>query len=149
VRTRPDPHQKEIAAVPLSENEQRQLEAIERALYAEDPKFAAALNSADLRRHVVRRLRRAAALFLVGVVLLVCTFVNVWYGAAGFVVMFVGALGMVTAAKRLSGRNRPPLAALGPDGRPQPRATPSRQHQRQPWRERVEERWRRRWEDRG
>ena len=33
--------------MPLSEHEQRLLEQMERALYAEDPKFASTLRSAD------------------------------------------------------------------------------------------------------
>ena len=35
--------------VPLSENEQRLLEQMERALYAEDPKFASAMRGANRR----------------------------------------------------------------------------------------------------
>ena len=34
-------------AVPLSEHEQRQLDQIEQALYAEDPKFAQAVRAQD------------------------------------------------------------------------------------------------------
>jgi hypothetical protein len=48
--------------VPLSEHEQRLLEQMERALHAEDPKFASALQGDKLRR----RLRRRAALAIVG-----------------------------------------------------------------------------------
>jgi hypothetical protein len=49
--------------VPLSEHEQRLLEQMERALHAEDPKFASALQGDKLRR----RLRRRVALAAVGV----------------------------------------------------------------------------------
>jgi hypothetical protein len=49
--------------VPLSEHEQRLLEQMERALHAEDPKFAEALQGARLRR----RLRRRAAVAVLGV----------------------------------------------------------------------------------
>ena len=35
--------------MPLSDHEQRLLEQIERALYAEDPKFASTVSSTDLR----------------------------------------------------------------------------------------------------
>src|SRR6266496_322696 len=45
-------------AVPLSDHEQRLLEQIERALYAEDPKFASTVSSTDLRTHARRRGRR-------------------------------------------------------------------------------------------
>ncbi len=50
--------------MPLSEHEQRLLEQMERALYAEDPKFASALRGSDLRG----RYRRRALLGVVGVV---------------------------------------------------------------------------------
>jgi Protein of unknown function (DUF3040) len=49
--------------VPLSEHEQRLLEQMERALHAEDPKFASALQGDKLRK----RLRRRAAVAIVGV----------------------------------------------------------------------------------
>jgi membrane-associated phospholipid phosphatase len=49
--------------VPLSEHEQRLLEQMERALHAEDPKFASALQGDKLRR----RLRRRVALAVLGV----------------------------------------------------------------------------------
>jgi hypothetical protein len=49
--------------VPLSEHEQRLLEQMERALHAEDPKVASALQGDKLRR----RLRRRVALAVVGV----------------------------------------------------------------------------------
>jgi hypothetical protein len=49
-------------SVPLSDHEQRLLEQMERALHAEDPKFASALQGGRLRR----RLRRRAGLALIG-----------------------------------------------------------------------------------
>ncbi len=49
--------------MPLSEHEQRLLEQMERALHAEDPKFASALQGDKLRR----RLRRRVALAVLGV----------------------------------------------------------------------------------
>jgi hypothetical protein len=44
--------------VPLSEHEQRLLEQMERALYAEDPKFASTLRSAGPRPGSRRRAHR-------------------------------------------------------------------------------------------
>ena len=46
--------------MPLSDHEQRLLEQIERALYAEDPKFATSVRATDLRTHYRRRLIRSA-----------------------------------------------------------------------------------------
>ena len=134
--------------MPLSENEQRQLEAIERALYAEDPKFASSLNSSDLRSHARRKLRRSVAVLVVGALLLVGIVVNVWLPVVGIVLMFIGAIGVVQQAKRLSGRTTTPLAVIGPDGTPAPRVPrASKPRSREGWRERVEQRWRRRFDD--
>jgi len=49
--------------VPLSDHEQRLLDEIEQALYAEDPKFAASVRAARTRS----RTRRSAALCVTGV----------------------------------------------------------------------------------
>jgi hypothetical protein len=56
--------------MPLSEHEQRVLEQIERALYADDPKFAATVRGIDPRTLHRRRYLRAAIGGIVGVVLL-------------------------------------------------------------------------------
>jgi len=134
--------------VPLSEHEQRLLDQIERALYAEDPKFASSLNSSDLRSHARRKLRRSVAVLVVGALLLVGIVVNVWLPVAGIVLMFIGAIGVVQQAKRLSGRTPTPLAVIGPDGSPTPRAPrASKARSREGWRDRVEQRWKRRFDD--
>ena len=57
--------------MPLSEHEQRLLDQIERALYAEDPKFASTVRGARLRRPSRRRRLQGIALFVLGVALLV------------------------------------------------------------------------------
>ena len=51
-------------SVPLSEHEQRQLEQIEQALYAEYPRFASAVRSADPRVHYQRRVVYGVLTFL-------------------------------------------------------------------------------------
>ncbi len=56
--------------MPLSDHEQRLLEQMERALYAEDPKFATSMRGADLRRRYRRRAIVAAFVFLLGIVVL-------------------------------------------------------------------------------
>jgi ferric-dicitrate binding protein FerR (iron transport regulator) len=56
--------------VPLSEHERRQLEQIEQALRAGDPRFADAVRAADPRVHYRRRVIAAAVGFLAGVGLL-------------------------------------------------------------------------------
>src|SRR5882672_4764925 len=57
--------------MPLSEHEQRLLDQIERALYAEDPKFASTVRGARLRRPSRRRRLQGIALFVLGIALLV------------------------------------------------------------------------------
>jgi hypothetical protein len=56
--------------VPLSEHEQRVLEQIERALYADDPKFAATVRGIDPRTLVRRRIIRAVVGVVIGLALL-------------------------------------------------------------------------------
>jgi len=68
--------------VPLSEHEQRVLEQIERALYADDPKFAATVRGIDPRTLHRRRYLRAAIGGVVGI----------FFGIPGIIVgPFVGA----------------------------------------------------------
>jgi len=62
--------------VPLSEHEQHLLEQMERALYAEDPKFASSLRGRDPRSNFRRRVLLAGTAFVVGVVLLMLGLYN-------------------------------------------------------------------------
>ncbi|MBV9847166.1 MAG: DUF3040 domain-containing protein [Kutzneria sp.] len=85
--------------MPLSEHEQRLLDQIERALYAEDPKFATTVRGARLRRPSRRRRLYGIALFAAGVALLVFGVIVPLKLASipivsvlGFLVMFLGAL---------------------------------------------------------
>ena len=57
--------------MPLSEHEQRMLDQIESALYAEDPKFASTVKGGGFRTATSRRRLQAAALFVLGLVLLI------------------------------------------------------------------------------
>ena len=84
--------------MPLSEHEQRLLDQIERALYAEDPKFASTVRGARLRPSRRRRLQ-GLVLFVLGVALLVCgmlvplkVFAIPVVSVVGFLMMFVGAV---------------------------------------------------------
>lgn len=129
--------------MPLSENEQRQLEAIERALLADDPKFAATVRSSDLRTHTRRRLVRAALIFGLGLVLLVCVIFSEVFGILGFGLMFIGALLGASALRRLHG---PADGLRGVTRQAGPRRVS--RPQQQGWKARVEDRWKRRWEER-
>ncbi|HEX7353440.1 MAG TPA: DUF3040 domain-containing protein [Mycobacteriales bacterium] len=92
--------------MPLSEHEQRQFELIERALYADDPKFAAAVRRREPAAVGRRRLAVAALTVLLGVgTLLAGVILPLWYvGVAGFVVMLGGALLGVAAVRMMTGR---------------------------------------------
>jgi hypothetical protein len=98
--------------VPLSDHEQRLLDEIEQALYAEDPKFAASVRSARARS----RTRRSALLCGFGVLaglalVLVGLVANVIaLSVIGFVLV-VGACGY--AAQLLRGRDNSATAPSG------------------------------------
>ncbi|WP_328858220.1 DUF3040 domain-containing protein [Williamsia herbipolensis] len=86
--------------MPLSEHEQRMLEQIENALYAEDPKFASNVRRRRVRGGSTTRKRlQAAVLFVVGLLLLIGGLVvDVTVGGfpilslVGFLVMFAAGL---------------------------------------------------------
>ena len=141
--------------MPLSEHEQRLLDQIERALYAEDPKFATTVRSTDLRTHMRRRLRRAAFVLVVGVVLLVLGLsTSPAVGIAGFAVMVIALLLGLSALKRLGGSSTTLRTVGGIASRPT-RGASSRSKPAKPskgqgsLRERLEQRWNRRWDERG
>jgi hypothetical protein len=97
--------------MPLSDHEQRMLDQIESALYAEDPKFASSVRGGGLRAPTARRRLQGAALFVVGLAMLVCgiPFKEAMIGTfpilsvLGFVVMFGGVVLAITGP-RLSAR---------------------------------------------
>ena len=139
--------------MPLSEHEQRLLDQIERALYAEDPKFASTVRATDLRTHMRRRLRRAAGVLVLGFGLLIAGALSAkpLVGVAGFVVMLGALLLALSAWKRL-GSGPAPLRPVGGDRPPRSGGRSRPQKQRGPsggLRSRLEERWQRRWDERG
>ena len=90
--------------MPLSEHEQRQLEQIEQALYADYPRFASAVRAADPRVHYKRRVIAAVLGFLLGVGLLLAgVMINVPLGVAGFVVMLACTMWAVTSYRHMIG----------------------------------------------
>jgi hypothetical protein len=139
-------------AVPLSEHEQRQLEQIERALYAEDPKFAQAVRAKDPRVHYKRRIVEAAIGFLLGVGLLLAGVVSklTVVGVAGFVVMLACSMWALSSWRHMSGGA---ATGRGAAGRGAAGRGPARERRAKPpaapkarFMERLEERWRRRQE---
>jgi len=87
--------------VPLSEHEQRLLEQMERALYAEDPKFASSLRSAGPRPGNRRKAAIGVLTALVGFALLITGAATsiVVVGVLGFLAMLVGTFLVVTTLR--------------------------------------------------
>jgi hypothetical protein len=79
--------------VPLSEEELRLLEQMERALVEEDPKLASTLRGTTLRSAARRRAIAAGACFLIGIVVLMTGVISEHapVGIAGFVIMLASA----------------------------------------------------------
>ena len=128
--------------MPLSEHEQRLLDQIERALYAEDPKFASTVRGAKLRKPSRRRRIQGIALFAVGVALLVTGVMLPKLAGipvvsvVGFLLMFFGVLLTLTTLRR------------GDQGAEEPDQEGSRpSRSRSSFSQKMEERFRRRFED--
>ena len=103
--------------MPLSEEEQRLLEQMERALADEDPKFASALRGISLRAHNRRRALAGTVGFVVGLALLMTgvivprlTIVSV----VGFVVMLLSAYTALTYWRRAAHPEEPGTASAPP-----------------------------------
>ncbi|OIK29318.1 DUF3040 domain-containing protein [Streptomyces malaysiense] len=126
--------------MPLSEHEQRMLEQMERALYAEDPKFASALEGSGLRTYTRRRVYQAVAGFLVGIALLMAGMVAkvIWVSVVGFLVMLGCAVLAVTGWRKAPKPGERPVGAV----RRPVRAKRSMM-------DRIEERWQRRRDEQG
>lgn len=103
--------------MPLSEHEQRVLEQMEQALYAEDPRFAKQVGKSQAR---VQRNRAGIGVVLaivgLGLVLLAVWTQQIWVGGLGFAGMVVGGYLAFTPAKsRASG-----IGVVRSDGSVQP-----------------------------
>lgn len=132
--------------MPLSEEELRLLEQMERALSEEDPKFASTLQGHSLRRAAHRRVILSAVAFVVGVVVLMSGVITgLWaIGILGFLVMLGSATVGLTAlrgrplAMPIHGSHGFTVIDGGRSARgPRPRSSGS-------FMDRVEARWRRR-----
>lgn len=132
--------------MPLSEHEQRMLEQMERALYAEDPKFATALEGSGLRTYTRRRVYQAVAGFLVGIALLMAGMVaqQIWVSVVGFLVMLGCAVLAVTGWRKAPKPGEQPAA--GAPGAPQARG---QGRQRRSMMDRIDQRWQRRRDEQG
>jgi hypothetical protein len=135
--------------VPLSEHERRQLEQIEQALRADDPRFADAVAAAGPRVHYRRRVIAAALGFVAGVGLLLAgVVINVIaLAVAGFVVMLACSLWAVNSYRRMTGVTTGRVPAKGRssgEGRPAAKGRRAGKQAGSGLMGRLEERWRRR-----
>jgi Protein of unknown function (DUF3040) len=129
--------------VPLSEHEQRQLEQIEQALYAEHPRLARAMRAKDPKVHYRRRVVQAAIGFILGVGAVAAGFYLKynWLAAVGFAFMILSSIWAVASYRRMVGM----LTRDRKKGRDRRRATKTAAAN-SGLMERIEERWRRRQE---
>ena len=142
--------------MPLSEEEARLLEQMERALVEEDPKLASTLRGTSFQRAARRRAILGGVVLAVGIALLVGAVMlsQPVLGVAGFVVMLGGAVLGVTALRSPSAMGgqssgghdvRDSGRGFGVvDGGRQARKQRAPRRTSGSFTERMEERWRRR-----
>jgi hypothetical protein len=102
--------------MPLSDHEQRMLDEIESALYAEDPKFASSVRGGTLRAPSTRRRIQGAALFVIGLAMLVsgiafpATMIRGFpvLSVIGFLIMFAGVVFAITGPRMQKTTDRAP-----------------------------------------
>ncbi|MDA2808596.1 DUF3040 domain-containing protein [Nocardiopsis suaedae] len=132
--------------MPLSEHEQRMLDQIEQALYAEDPKFANTVRHTNPAVHYKRWIIKASIGFVLGIAVLMGGMIlqQPAVGALGFLIMLACALWGLSGWRKGSGGNE--SGGSAPQGQQQ--AKQARQ-QKPGMMHRFEERWRRRQEGDG
>lgn len=143
--------------MPLSEHEQRMLDEIESALYAEDPKFASAVRGRHVWAPNARRRLQAVVILLVGLALLIVgVAVPVLrpggfpiVSLIGFVIMFAG--GVMVMLGTPWGRHDAPAAPAGGAGnggksKMSKAGRGSKQKRHGSFTERMEERFRKRFD---
>lgn len=147
--------------MPLSEEELRLLEQMERALVAEDPKLASTLRGTTLRRNARRRSLAAGVVFLIGVAVLMtgAVLTQTIVGIVGFVVMLASSYIALTSWRGQShpaDEPRPVPESRGAFGVIEGGKTKKRGSRSRPARQQhsslmngFEERWRRRRDQNG
>lgn len=134
--------------MPLSEEEQRQFEQLERALAAEDPKFVSAMRGTNVRVYYKRRAVLASIGFVLGIAVLMTGAIlpNTIVGVIGFVMMvaclYVAALSMRRISN--SADSADSAGNVTPLQQPRKSKTKTRHESSGSFMERMEDRWRRR-----
>ena len=135
--------------MPLSEHEQRLLDQMERALYAEDPKFATSMRNPNPLAGDKRRIALGVLAFLAGLGMLVAGVATklVVVGVVGFLAM-LGGIWLAVAALRPTVPAQQPQPGTTAPGRTTrasvSRPRRSRHSSGESLAERMERRWRRR-----
>ena len=147
--------------MPLSEEEMRLLEQMERALVEEDPKLASTLRGTSLRRSARRRAIVAGVCFAAGIAVLMTGVITEFWvvGIVGFVIMLASATVAVTALRGQQAAQHgssDPRAAGHPthgftviDGGRSGRSRRNKRRTSASFMERMDERWRRRRDEHG
>jgi hypothetical protein len=142
--------------VPLSEEELRLLEQMERALVEEDPKFASTLRGTSFRRAARRKAVLAGVVFVVGVTVLMTGAIMevIPLGILGFVIMLASATyGLAVlrghapstaTAKTEHERGTQGLSVIDGGRAGKGARRPRRTRSSHSFMERMDERWRRR-----
>lgn len=104
--------------MPLSEEELRLLEQMERALSEEDPKFASTLRGTTQRLAARRRAILAGVAFAAGIAVMMGGAVSGYWpvGVAGFVVMLGSATVLLSALRGQRAGGTDPHVAAHPSG---------------------------------
>ena len=125
--------------MPLSEHEQRLLEQMERALYADDPKFASSMQNPRAALTDKRRLVAGAVAVLGGVAMLLAGVATrvAPIGVVGFLAMLAGIVWII-------GSFRPTQAKKTASTAHAPTQVRHRTKRGESLTERMEDRWRRR-----
>ena len=102
--------------MPLSEHEQRLLEQMERALYAEDPKFASSLRSTGPRPGSRRQAALGVVVALGGLAVLVLGAASslIPVGVLGFLMMLFGSYAVVRSMRASATAEVAPNAPAAP-----------------------------------
>ncbi len=129
--------------MPLSENEQKLLEQMERALYAEDPRFATQMRGAGAGGHSRKRVATGVVAAIAGLALVIggVSTQIIAIGVAGFVVMVAGVAWAFTSGGKGPQQAGPVRGAM--PGRKRPGTSAGSFNQR------LEERWEKRRRENG
>ena len=136
--------------MPLPEDEQRQLQEIERALYEDDPKFARRIRAGDPRVRSERTLLRVLLGVVIGAGVLAAGAVThrAYLEAAGLAIVLLSLVAAVVSRRWDLGGARPARSGAGTRTATGTKRRPG-QSRRARIMERTEERWRRRQEGNG